>query len=121
MNLFDKVSTMVDGVKNLTTWLGSGGLCVSQEVAQSRADICNYGGPERRPCHLNRQGGAVTQDVALATKKFLEFKNNLELRVNGEKSLYGCAGCGCVLRLMVWEPQDRVKAQMSGEEIKVTP
>lgn len=114
MYLIDKVQTMVDGVKNITLWLGSGGVCVSQQEAQARANICIT-------CPLNKHTSYVTKEVADATHKFLEFKNGLDLRVNGERSLYHCAGCGCVLRLLIWEPQDRVKSQMTGEEVAVTP
>lgn len=120
-NLLERVATQIDGVKNLTTWLGSGGVCVDQEVAQERADICNYGGPERRPCPKNVTGSSINDAVAEATKRFLEFKNDLELKVKGEKQLKSCDTCGCVLRLMVWETQDRIAKQMTPEEVKESP
>lgn len=114
MNLLERAKTIADGAKNLAIWVGSGGLVVSQEDAQARAEICLN-------CPLNEPGMAVTSEVASATRAFLEFKNQLRLRVNGEKSLHHCKGCGCVLRLLIWEPQDRVKAQMTSEEIAITP
>lgn len=121
MNLLDKVATMVDGAKNLTLWLGSGGLCVSQEEAQGRADICNKAGPNGGPCPLNKEGSEITKEVADATHAFLRFKNELELKVQGERSLKHCEACGCVLRLMIWEPLDRVQKQMDAAELKLTP
>ncbi len=114
MYILDLASKFVDGAKNVGLWVGSGGQVVSQGEAQARADIC-------LTCPSNQHTDGVTKEVALATKKFLEFKNQLELRVRGEKSLHHCLGCGCVLRLMIWEPQDRVKSQMTGEEMAVTP
>ena len=114
MNLLAKVKTMVDGVKNLTIWVGSGGVVVAQEVAQARADICFT-------CPLNRRGMGVTAEVAEATLKFLEFKNSLDLRVEREAELHHCFGCGCVLKLLIWEPQDRILSQMTGEETAITP
>lgn len=114
MNLWDKIKTMADGAKNLTLWVGSGGEVVSQELAQERADIC-------LTCADNRPGMDITREVAEATLKFLSFKNELELRVNGEDDLQSCRGCGCVIPLMIWESQDRIQAQMTREEIAKTP
>jgi len=114
MNLLERAKTIADGAKNLAIWVGSGGLVVSQEDAQARAEICLN-------CPLNEPGMAVTSEVASATRAFLEFKNQLRLRVNGEKSLHHCKGCGCVLRLLIWEPQDRIKSQMTSEEVKLSP
>ncbi len=131
-NLLSRVATMIDGAANLSLWLGSGGICVSQEEAQSRADICNTSGPildengiklapTGGPCPLNKEGSNVTKEVALATKKFLEFKNDLSLKVEGEKKLKHCAGCSCVLRLMTWEPSERIAKQMTPEEYELSP
>lgn len=114
VNLWNKAKTMVDGAANLAIWVGSGGVVVSPEEAQDRAAICLN-------CPQNKPGMEVTKEVALATRKFLEFKNQLQLRVNGEKSLFHCATCSCVLRLLIWEPQDRIKSQMTEEEIKKSP
>jgi hypothetical protein len=114
MNLLEKVKTMAEGIANLTLWVGSGGVVVDQDEAQARADVC-------LGCPLNQPGMEVSKEVALATKKFLEFKNGLDLRVKGEKSLHHCKGCGCVLRLLIWEPQPRIKEQMNAAEIQVTP
>jgi hypothetical protein len=114
VNLIAKVKTMVDGAKNLTLWVGSGGEVVSQEVAQERANVCFT-------CPLNQRGMGVTAEVAEATLKFLEFKNSLDLRVEREAELHHCFGCGCVLKLLIWEPQTRIVSQVTGEEKAVTP
>ncbi len=114
MNLLAKVATMVDGVTNLTTWVGSGGVVVDPSEAQSRADICLN-------CPHNQPDSNLNEVVAKAVKKFLSFKNDLDLRVQGERSLFSCTGCGCQLRLLIWEPAERIKTQMTGEELAVAP
>ncbi len=114
MNLLERVKTIAGGVANLTAWVGSGGEVVAQDVAQERANIC-------LPCPMNRQGMGITREVAEATLKFLSFKNSLNLSVIREDGLRHCAGCGCVLKLMVWEPQSRIVAQMTSEELAASP
>ncbi len=114
MNLLEKASTIAEGISNLTTWVGSGGAVVSQEEAQSRASICIN-------CPCNKPDLAINELVAKAVKKFLAFKNELDLRVQGERSLYSCETCGCQIRLLIWEPMDRVKQQMTSEEIHLSP
>lgn len=114
MNLLEKVKTIADGAANLALWVGSGGNVVSPEVAQARADIC-------LTCPHNRRGIVGTREIAEATMKFLSFKNALDLKVNREGELHSCDGCGCVIPLMIWEPQDRITKQMTGEERAVTP
>lgn len=114
MSIWEQVKTMADGVKNLTLWIGAGGDVVSQDDAQTRANICLM-------CPHNKPGAVGTREVAEATIKFLEFKNQLKLTVKGELGLQSCDGCGCVIPLMIWEPQDRIQQQMTGEELAVTP
>lgn len=114
MNLLEKVKTIADGVANLTIWVGSGGEVVAPAVAQARANIC-------LTCPHNRKGVGGTREVAEATLKFLSFKNALELTVKDEALLDSCEGCGCVIPLMIWEPQARIQKQMTGEERAQTP
>jgi hypothetical protein len=114
MNLLQKAASIPNGVKHITEWLGSGGTVVSQADAQERANIC-------LKCPKNVSGLAVTKAVALAIKAHLETKNQLRLRVQGEKSLHSCEACGCVLRLLVWEPQDRVQSQLTDGEVEQLP
>ncbi len=112
--LLEKVKTMADGVKNLTAWVGSGGEVVAQDVAQERANICFK-------CPLNQRGMGITGEVAEATLRFLEFKNSLDLHVADEEKLHHCFNCGCVLKLLIFEPQDRVVAQMTDQEKSEAP
>jgi len=113
MNLLSKVATMADGVANLTTWVGSGGVVVDHDEAQKRADIC-------LTCPMNQPDSELNEAVAKAVKKFLSFKNDLDLRVKGEKSLLSCQTCGCQLRLLIWEPADRIGKQMTEEEYQMS-
>ena len=114
MNLIEKAKAIPGGTVHLSTWVGSGGMVVSQDEAQERANTC-------LECVKNEPGLGITSVVAAATKRYLEFKNKLELRVNGEKKLLSCELCGCELRLQIWQPIERVKAEMNDEEIAKAP
>lgn len=110
MNLFDQVRHIPDGIKHITDWLGSGGEIVSKSEAQERANIC-------LTCAKNVKGFQVATPVALAIKAHLGVKKAMKLRVDGEKQLGSCEACGCVLRLLIWETQDRIRLQSQGEEL----
>jgi len=114
MNLWDRAKQIKHGIEVISEWLGDGGQVVDQETAQKRANIC-------LKCPLNVPTVVVVDAVARAIKKHLSVKNELALRVEGEKSLHTCQACGCVLRLLVWEPQSRVKVNMTPEETEKTP
>ncbi|MGV1047663.1 MAG: hypothetical protein ACOYD4_03940 [Solirubrobacterales bacterium] len=118
--LFERVRHIPHGVEVITKWLGSGGQVVDREESQARADICN-GKKSGTPCEHNVHGEPVTKAVALAVKQFLAIKSSISLRVDGEKSLGTCKVCGCVLRLQVHEPQDKVFRELSEEEIATLP
>lgn len=116
MTILDQVRHIPDGIKHITDWLGDGGQTESKEVAQDRADICNHGYNGVR-CPNNVKSWQVTTAIALAIKAHLGIKNAMKLRVSGEKQLGACSSCGCVLRLLIWETQDRVRLQSEGEEL----
>ena len=109
-NLLDQVRHIPDGAKHIKDWLGSGGQVVSYQEAQGRANTC-------LTCAKNKKGFQVTSVVAMAIKKHLEIKNSMKLRVNGEKRLGACEACGCQLRLLIWQTQDRIRMQSEGEEL----
>ncbi len=109
MNLLDQAKHIPHGVAVISKWLGSGGEVVDQEIAQARADVCNR-------CHNNVLGFKPIQTVATAVKQYLSVKNGLGLRVNGEHSLGACSACWCQLRLLVWEPQEKVQRELTDEE-----
>lgn len=110
MNLWERAKAIPHGLKVLSEWIGDGGDVVPQDVAQDRASICIK-------CPKNEARWMPSDTVAAAIKKHLEVKNKLELRVVGEKNLGTCSVCTCVIRLLIWEPQDRVKAQLQPDEI----
>jgi hypothetical protein len=114
MTVLDQISSIPDGVRHIYHWLGEGGNVVDQETAQARANTCNT-------CAYNIGGLSVTAVAGIAIKKQLELKNHLKLRVDGEKRLKMCGTCGCQLKLLVWEPQERVKSQMIPAEAVLVP
>lgn len=114
MNLFDRSKQIAHGAESIAEWLGSGGVVVDRDTAQARADVC-------LKCPMNEPRIIVTDLIAKAIRRHLEVKNKLELRVQGEKQLHTCAACGCVLRLLIWEEQSRIKSQMTPEETEKTP
>ena len=112
--LFDRVASIPRGVETIKNWLSEGGVPVSQELAQSRADICLQ-------CPKNNAGSILTQTVAEAVRRHVEVKNHLGLRVEGEKKLGECSVCLCQLRLKVWVPLSIVRKQMTPEEFENFP
>ena len=111
MNLLDKIKDVPDGMTLLKDWVGGDGVVVDQETAQKRADICIK-------CPMNRHGSILTQSVASAIKRYLEFKSKIGLRVDGEKLLFHCEACGCVNRLQIWCPNKFFSSHNSGEDIE---
>lgn len=101
MTLLERARHMKDGVSILLDWLGSDWMPVDKELAQSRADVCLQ-------CPLNKLQFSLTGEIAMAIKRQMELKKHLSMRVKGEKSLGQCEGCGCYLRLKVWERLERI-------------
>lgn len=101
MNLSEQAKQWLGGAATITAWLGAGAQTVSKAQAQGRANVC-------LKCPMNTRDHAFTAAVAEAVRKQVEIKNKLELRLDGEKSLHTCSGCGCVLRLKLWLPITRL-------------
>ena len=121
VNLWDKIKAIPGGAVHVAGWLGEGGRVVGPKDSQERADCCNGDNPTGKRCPNNEPGTQLTGPVADAIKKTLEVKNKLRLRVRGEKMLGTCTACGCVLRLKVHEPIDRVRRQITDEEYQKLP
>jgi len=113
--LFDRVKAIPRGIETLREWIGDeDGIPVSPELAQKRANIC-------LKCPRLETGGFVTEIVAAAIKRHLEVKNDLGMRVNGEKALGRCGMCQCEMRLKVWVPLSIVRRQLTPEEFSSAP
>ena len=121
MNILEQAKKIPHGIAVITEWLGSGGIVVSPEESQARADICNGNTPSGHRCPHNVTNPTVTKAVALAVKKYLSVKNAVNLRVRGEKALGTCDICSCVLRLQVHEPQEKVRRDLTDEEKDLLP
>lgn len=121
MNLWDQIKSIPYGAVHAVELIGEDGHLPSPEVAQSRADICNGQNPDCKRCFNNDLGFAIAAPVASAIKALLQFKARFNLRVKGEKQLGLCSGCGCSIRLLVWQPSDKVKRELSDEEKQKIP
>lgn len=111
MNILRRASQLANGVEVIREWLGEDGMVVDQDTAQHRANTCI-----KNKCPANITGFSVATWVAKVIRRHLEVKNQTGLRVHGEKQLHTCKECGCVLRLLIWEPQDRVTRHLSDLE-----
>lgn len=100
-HLTERVAQFAEGARILTDWLGSGAITVDPATAQRRADIC-------LKCPMNVNESFTAEAIAAAVRKQVEIKNHLQLRVDGEKGLHTCTACGCVTRLKVWVPLERI-------------
>lgn len=120
VNIIDAAKHMPQGISIITEWLGDGGQVADAEEAQARADICT-GRLSGKACDQNDLSFSVTKPVALAVKRYLEVKNKIRLRVAGERRLGVCRVCTCNLRLLVHEPIDQVRAEMTDEERERLP
>lgn len=81
-------------------WFGDGGVPVSPELAQQRADTCNR-------CPMNQEKPVwelFAGPVAWAVKQQFKLKSELKLRVNGEENLHVCSICNCILGLKIFVP-----------------
>lgn len=114
MNFLERAAKYQNGVSTLMDWLGAGGVAVGPKDAQRRADICLQ-------CPENKAGWSVSETVAKAIKTHVELKNNLQLRVDGEKSLHTCSICQCALRLKVHVPIEVIRSHMQPGEADKLP
>lgn len=115
MSIFDRVKHMADGASIIREWLGEGGQTVPYEQAQSRAVTCIA-------CPKNQVDAAPATDaIARAIRRHLEVQNDLQLRVNGEKSLGECSVCHCQTKLLIWCPLEVIKRRMEAGELEKHP
>jgi hypothetical protein len=110
----EAVAKYPNGVRILKDWLGSGAFVVDREISQARANVC-------LTCPHNVKGFAVSDYVAKAIKEHVELKNSLELRVVGEKALYTCDVCACVLKLKIHVPISVIRGHASQDETAKLP
>lgn len=114
MNIWDKVKNYANGGRILKDWLGEGGVVVEQETAQARANICVK-------CDNNVKSGLLPKAVAWAVHEELQLKNELQLRVDGEKALGKCGICDCQNRLKIWREIEKIRAEETPESLAKFP
>lgn len=88
------------------SWLGEGGIPVAPDHAQRRANVC-------LKCPMNSGDKPfyehLAANIAGMVRNQIEYKNQLKLRVDGEKSLHVCLACLCVLKLKVHVPLAHIR------------
>lgn len=115
MNILEAAKKIPHGLSVITEWVGSGGVVADPMEAQSRADVCT-GRMSGKRCSENDASFSVTAPVAEAVRVYLSVINKVGLRVSWHKKLGVCRKCSCNLKLLIFEPQDKVKAEMTEEE-----
>lgn len=88
----------------LLDWLGSGGIPVAKELAESRAIVCETCPENRAP----KWWEWAKNPIADCIRERLEVKTAMQLRVSNEDGLNMCRVCGCCIRLKVWTPLERI-------------
>lgn len=105
------------------SWLGDGGHPVPATQSQARADVC-IKGCDGQKCPKNvikPIQELFTGPIALTVLRQIEYKNQLKLRVEGEKSLHVCDVCNCVLRLLLHVPIEFIKETKDAETLAKYP
>ena len=93
------------------SWFGDGGEPVSQELAQSRADIC-------RVCPMNYKGEWIwNMATQLAINAQSKLRRILNLRVDGEEDLGVCEACGCKIVLKIRVPIKQISRHTTVEQL----
>lgn len=111
------VANLVAGVNTLTDWLGTGGVPVAQDLAETRANTCAAGDGGKR-CPKNSDGGLLkffTVPAQKYIKKLVEKRNEMKLATSRDKDLGVCVACDCPLNLKVFTPIEVIKANLSSD------
>lgn len=110
--LADKGKKLLSGATILADWLGDGLKPISQELAQTRSDICT-GRINGNPCPHNNPGFKPVEAIAEIIRAWSEKKNDMTLKVIGEDALHSCDICLCSLPTKVWAPMETIVARTS--------
>ncbi len=100
--------SLAAGAKTLVDWISSGAEAVSSEKSSARAAICVG-------CPKNVRGDLTsffTRPAAEAIRAAISSKNEMKLSTPDDENLSICDACGCVLKLKVHLPLERIKSNM---------
>ncbi len=114
MNILEAASKIPEGLQNMAAMFGPEGIVADPNLAQKRADIC-------LKCDENKPSMALHALVAATVKKLLEFKKNVNLKVEGEERLLRCQVCDCELKFLVHKSQKQIVAAMTEKEREDSP
>lgn len=101
MTTIEQIKRTAWGAQTIAEWFGSGGQPVAQELAESRAKICET-------CPQNKGGNwwdkHIADPIAQVIVRHLVAKNKIGLVLPNESKLQMCISCGCCLRLKPFVP-----------------
>lgn len=109
MKLFNRFKADTKALAVLTSWLGEGAKVVDKPTAEARSQVC-------LSCPMHTAAHALEESAANVVLGILRIKNQAELVLENEHRLAMCSVCGCVLRLKLWLPIDKIKLETSVEE-----
>lgn len=114
----EAVGKVMVGVGVYVDWLGSGGIPVEKNHAESRAKVC-------AGCEHNKLKGSLTdyftEPAAAAMSKILSIKNDMKLETQYDESLHVCDLCFCPLKSKVWTPIGHIKAKLKDSTLNSLP
>lgn len=114
MSLADYIAKIPMAYETITSWLGNGATPVDKDLAQARANVCLN-------CIMNRKSNPVVSAAMTPLRAVVQIKNEMKLRVDGEKKLGECSVCKCDLKTKIWVPLEHILGPMNYEEINELP
>lgn len=96
----------------LEEWLGAGGKAVSEQLANTRAQICAVCPGNDTKIELMK---ILTVPAAEALRLYLSLKNRMKLATALDPKLGMCEPCRCHLPLKVWAPISHIRDNMKPE------
>lgn len=113
-SLLERAKSIPKGIEVIGNWLGEGGIPVTPDLAQQRANICIN-------CPLNKKGNSLIAVLARSVHMHVRVKNKLGIRVLGEKKLGECGVCMCDLKLKVHVPIKLIRRTLHADEVEQFP
>lgn len=124
-DILTEIKNDIAGAMFLKDWLGEDGQTVTQDVAESRANVCRTGNDGKKCPHNSHPdwwSRWFKDPIAHAIRRELEIKERIQIKLADEESVNMCGACGCCIRLKVWAPDQHIKDRTTPQSlIKMPP